>query len=263
MSHRSGTPSVSDPTPAPPLDDVRAQSGIMDAPPYSHITFAIVVWNDADRLLPLLKKVRPYFETLAVVVQDSPDDTLRIARGMADIVVEDQHHGYGDASFGPKLLPKVRTPWTLKLDADEWPSEDLLVSLSSATWYAQHVAHTGGVWIPFRSWVEGQEYTEQHSHLRLFTTSAGWPGTLHSRPPIDDGIWWPTGHISHTRSMDEVVRDYMNYLEIGKADRGWTAHNRAMIRGACEAGAASKGWAYVKAFPWWPDVKAAVFEEEP
>lgn len=251
---------MNNPPPAPPLKEVVAQSGIPypNGHPYTHITFTIVVWNDQERLRALLTKVRPWFETLAVVVQESPDDTLAVARSLADIVVEDKHHGFGDASYGPKLLPKVETPWSLKLDCDEWPSDDLLGSLSNATWYAEHVAHTGGVWIPFRSWVDGIEYTESHGHLRLFTTKVGWVPMLHSRPPIEDGIWWPTGHIRHERSLQEMILDYLNYLRIGRHDAGWTAHNRLMIRSACHGTAAVKGWDYVRSHDWWPQVEAIV-----
>lgn len=245
------------PEPVPPLEQISEQSGIAfpNVTPYTHISFAIVVWNDATRLDRLLAYVRPYFATLCVAVQDSVDSTLSVAREWADVVVIDDHRGYGDATFGPRLLPKVRTPWTLKIDADEWPSTELLQSLSNATWYADHVAHTEGVWIPFRSSVDGIEYQEQHAHLRLFHTDAGWPKTMHSRPDIQDGVLWTTGHIRHDRSLDELVRDYLRYLEIGRDNPSWVAHNTVMIESACRGTADVKGWDYVKDHRWWPQVE--------
>lgn len=251
------------PTPAPPLSEAVAQSGIKypNGHPFTHITFAMVVWNDAVRAAKLLAHVRPWFETLVVGVQESPDDTLEAVRAIADVVVEDAHQGYGDATFGPKLLPRVRTPWTLKIDADEWPSRDLLSSLSNATWMADHGYHTSGVWVPFKSSVDGIEYEEQHAHLRLFHTSAGWPALLHSTPPINDGILWSRGHIRHDRSLDEMIRDYLGYLRIGRGNAGWDAHNELMIRSACTGTAAKKGWDYVRSFEWWPQV-AAIVEKE-
>lgn len=221
----------------------------------------MVVWNDAERAEKLLKKVRPYFESLVVGVQESPDDTLAVASKYADVVVQDGHHGYGDATYGPLVLPRVRTWWAFKLDADEWPSDDLLGSLSNATYYADHVKHTQAVWIPFRSSVDGIEYEEQHSHLRLFHQSAGWPASLHSRPPIEDGILWSKGHIRHDRSLDEMVRDYLSYLEVGRGNTQHTEHNEMMIRSACGGTAAKKGWEYVKSHEWWPQV-AAIVERE-
>jgi len=253
-----------DPERVAPIDEVVAKSGIPypNGTPYTHISFAIVVWNDAERLDRLLAKVRPFFRDICVAVQRSDDSSLAVANEWADVVVEDEHRGYGDATFGPRLLPSVRTPWVLKLDADEWPSDGLLSSLSNATWYADHLARTRGLWIPFRSSVDGIEYAEQHSHLRLFHTVVGWPDTLHSRPPINDGVLWePHGvdvHIRHDRTLDELVRDYLRYLEIGKKNPGWTAHNEMMIRSACIGIANEKGWDYVKAFEWWPQVVAIV-----
>lgn len=249
-----------EPTLAPAIAEVEARSGIPypNGTPFTHIGFAIVVWNDAERLDRLLAKVRAVFTNIYVGVQKSDDASLAVAREWANVVVEDEHRGYGDATFGPRLLPKVRTPWVLKLDADEWPSDDLLSSLSNATWYADHVARTTGVWIPFRSSVDGLEYEEQHSHLRLFHAAVGWPGLLHSRPPIHDGILWQNGYIRHDRSLDELVLDYLRYLKIGKDNPQWTAHNEMMIRSACISTAEAKGWDYVKGFAWWPQVEAIV-----
>lgn len=240
--------------------EVEELSGIPypNGTPYTHIAFAIVVWQDRDRLGELLSYVRPYFETLAVAVQRSTDGTLGVARELADIVVEDEHRGFGDASFGPLLLPKVPHRWTFKVDADEWPSPDLLASLSHATWAAEN-AGVGGVWIPFGSAVEGQEYNEQHAHLRLFRTKAGWPGLLHSRPPIYQSIIWRRGLIRHDRTLDEMMQDYLRYYEVGQSSVSWTEHNTMMMREACRAVAAEKGWDFVRGFPWWPAVRKASF----
>ena len=229
---------------------------------YEHITFACVAWNDAERLDKLLWRVRPWFKTLAVVVQESPDDTLRVAEKWADIVEADEHRGYGDASFGPKLQPLIRTEWTFKVDADEMPSLELLASLGVMTEAADREG-VRGVWVPFRSWVEGVEWEEQHAHLRLWHNSIRWPSTLHSRPMIEDTIravdFHIPGHISHVRSLDEMMRDYLSYYEIGSGDPGWTAHNRMMMHDACLAAAQREGWGYVQSFDWWPQVKAVTF----
>jgi len=230
--------------------------------PYTHITAALVAWNEERRLPALLGHLRPHFARIVVGVQKSDDATLEIARTYADEVVEDKHRGFGDATFGPRVLPLVRTKWSFKVDADEWPTTELLLSLSSATGWAEHLERNG-VWISFRSSVEGQEYNEQHSHLRLFETRLGWPNSLHSRPPTESVVWdWAIGHIRHDRSMDELVRDYLRYLRIGQGNRSWEDHNRTMIRSACLAGAQARGWDFVKSFEWWPEVHQVVFGKE-
>lgn len=246
------------------LDEIQGKGGPVypNVIPYTHITFAIVVWNDQTRLHLLLDYVRPFFASLAVAVQQSEDSTLSVAREMADIVVTDAHRGYGDASFGPLLLPAIKTPWTLKVDVDEWPSEDFLQSLASATWLCEQRAETSdGAWIPFHSSVDGIEYTEQHGHLRLFRTALGWPATLHSRPMTEKTVYWHTGHIRHDRTLDEMMQDYLRYWNVGRGNDAWDAHNKLMMHHACAGTAASKGWDYVRSFEWWPRVEAIAFEE--
>jgi len=239
----------------PSPSEVEASSGIPypNPTPYTHIAFACVVWQDAARLRDLLAYVRPYFGQLFVAVQRSTDGTLGAAMELADVVVEDDHRGFGDASFGPLLLPKIPHLWTLKVDVDEWPSSDLLASLSHATWAAD-MAGVDGVWIPFGSAVDGQEYNEQHSHLRLFKTKKGWPGLLHSRPPIHQAIIWRRGQYRHDRTLDEMMQDYLRYYEVGRGNPSWDEHNTMMMREACRGVATVKGWPYVKGFAWWPEV---------
>jgi hypothetical protein len=253
---------MTEPVPAAPLDEIIEDSEIPVPNRQPHnITFAIVAWNESERLPRLLSYVRPYFRTLAVVVQESNDGTEDIAKEMADIFVTDRHHGYGDASFGPKLLPLVRTSWTFKCDADEWPSVELLETLTSAAWYAEKT-HREGVWVPFRSAVDGVEYNELHSHLRLFKTSLGWPSTLHSRPMTDNTILWHTGFVRHDRTLDEMMQDYLRYWVAGRGNTGWDAHNKLMMYHACKGTAEQKGWDYVRSFPWWADVAAIAFTDE-
>jgi hypothetical protein len=230
--------------------------------PYTHITATMVVWQDADRVRKLLEHIRPFFSMIRVCVQSSSDNTLEVARALADDVVTDEHLGYGDASYGPRVLSRVTSRWSLKLDADEWPTLPLLRSLSSATWMAEQDPNTmDGVWIPFRSSVDGIEYEEQHGHLRLFQTWLGWPAKLHSRPMTSKTLYWHTGHIRHDRSLDEMMRDYLSYWSVGQGNQGWEAHNKLMMYHACTGTAAVKGWEYVKSFEWWPRVEAIAFKE--
>lgn len=239
----------------------RSQIPVPNPGPYSHITVALVAWNEEARLERLLLHLRPYFEKIAIGVQKGTDRTAEIAAEYADILVYDDHRGYGDATFGPRLLPQVRAQWTFKVDCDEWPSVDLLETLSSATWFAESKG-MDGVWVPFRSSVEGIEYDEQHAHLRLFQTRLGWPGTLHSRPMTSNTALWQTGYVRHDRSLDEMMQDYLRYWRVGRGNPGWDAHNALMMRSACHGTAVVKGWEFVQSFDWWPEVEAVAFTEE-
>lgn len=225
---------------------------------YDHITAAMVLWAESRRIERLCQSLRPYFTTIAIVVQESPDNTLELAQQLGDIVVTDRHHGYGDASFGPVLLPKIRTPWTFKVDGDEMPTEALLRSLGQAVDQAEREKRDG-VWIRFRSWTEGVEWTPYHGHLRLFRTELGWPHTLHSRPMTENTFQWDRGWIEHRRSVDEKVRDYLNYWRIGRGNLGWELHNMTMLRAAVSGAAEHKGWDWIKAHDWWPEVQKIAF----
>ena len=226
----------------------------------SDITASMVLWNEAHRIEPLIARLRPYFEVIAVGVQASTDGTAQLAHDLADIVVTDEWRGYGDATFGPLVLPKVQTPWTFKIDGDELPTEELLQSLPDAVKTASAEGRDGA-WIKFRSWIEDAEWEVPHSHLRLFQTRLGWPGTLHSRPNTENTLNWPIGWIEHRKSLDEHVRGYLEYLRVGRGNRGWDEHNRLMIEGACAGTAERKGWAFVQSFDWWPEVLTTVFND--
>lgn len=231
-------------------------------PPYEDISFTIVVWNDAEKLDKLLAHVRPWFKIIGVCVQESPDDTLEVAKKYADVLVTDKHRGYGDASYGPHLLTKMREKWTLRVDSDEWPTEQLLENLGRMVERAEE-RQLRGVWVPFRSWVDDAEWAEDHAHLRLFQTAVPWPPSLHSRPMIEDtlkdlpaGDW---GCLEHRRSLDKMVRSYLVYYDVGRGNKQWDEHNKLMMREACLGAADHRGWDYVKAFDWWPNVVEVAF----
>lgn len=226
-----------------------------------NIAAAMVLWNEAHRLERLIARLRPYVSEIVVGVQESTDGTLELAQKLADRVVIDRHWGYGDKTFGPLVLPAVTKPWTVKVDGDELPSVELLESLGEAVATCEREGRDGA-WIRFRSWVEDEEWMQDHSHLRLFRTRLGWPDTLHSRPMTENTlVWFNRGWIEHKRSLDEMVRDYLNYYKAGIHNPQWVEHNRLMMGEACKGTAAIKGWEYVKSFPWWPEVRAIAFPE--
>lgn len=231
--------------------------------PHLDLTVAMTLWNEAERLPALLDVVQAAAGHTTIVVQESSDDTLWIAinrRRESDTVIEDDWRGTGDASM-PLLLSEVKTPWVLVLAGDEMPSRSLLESLWSAAAWAEREG-VDGLWLPFHSTIEGVGYEEQHGHLRMFKSELGWPNTMHSRPMPHKEAWWPIGHIDHDRSIDEFAIDYLRYLSMSGGNTQWIAHNKLMLRSACEGVAAVKGWDFIKAFEWWPKVQAAVFSTQ-
>ncbi len=230
--------------------------------PYSDCTAVSVIWNEEARIGKLLSRLQPYFDHIVVCVQASSDRSLEIARNMAregDVVIPDEHRGFAEASTDV-VAPAVRTAWAFVFSADEWPSDDLLSSLQTIIEYADRHAYQG-VWVPFRSTIEGVPFEEQRGHLRILRRELGWPTAMHTRPKAARSFWCPRGQIDHDRSLDEMVRDYLRYLELGRGNRLWERHNMLMIRNACSTIAARHGWEYVTAHGWWPQVREVAFSE--
>lgn len=245
------------------IQQLESETGLMypGVPPYRHCTFVAVAWNEEARAPDLLNLAKHWFANMVIGVQKSDDRTKEIAKEIAnrpsDQVVGHPHYGFGDASM-PDLVARAKTPWVFVVAFDELPDTQLLETIQLATAYADKKGHDA-LWIPFRSIVEGNEYSEQHGHLRLFKQRLGWPKTMHSRPEGKSEAWWPHGAIIHERSLDEMMRDYIRYYELGKSDKQWVTHNRLMMHDACVVIAESKGWDFVKSHDWWPKVESIAF----
>lgn len=82
------------------------------------LSLIAVVCNEADRLPGFIAAHRPFVDEVVLVVQESQDDTLRLARQMADTVIEHPAYGYCEASR-PAAVAAARGRWVLALDADE------------------------------------------------------------------------------------------------------------------------------------------------
>lgn len=232
--------------------------------PFEEISFVGVAWNEAERAPDLLALAHEWFTHTVVGVQESTDGTLAIAREIlnrkSDQIIEHPHYGFGDRSM-PDLIRSAETDWVFVLAFDELPELELLKSLMSAVALAERI-RVDAWWVPFASFVEGIEYTEQHGHLRLFKRRLGWPEGLHSRPAGKNEAWWPFGKIVHTRSLDEMMWDYLRYYQLGKGNRSWEAHNTLMMHDACASVADRFGWDYVMQHDWWPQVARIAFTKE-
>lgn len=232
--------------------------------PYSDCTVASVIWNEEARIGRLLSRLQSYFRHIVLCVQASTDRSLEIAESMAregDVVIQDEHRGFAEASVHV-VAPAVRTAWAFVVAADEWPSDDLLNSVRTIIAYADRREYQG-VWVPFRATIEGVPFEEQRGHLRILRRDLGWPAALHTRPKAARSFWCPRGHIDHDRSLDEMVRDYLRYLELGRGNLLWERHNTLMIRNACKTVAACHGWEYVMAHGWWPQVRQVMSRASP
>lgn len=226
--------------------------------PLVDTALVMVVRNEAHHLDTLLPYLRPWFEQVVIGVQDSDDETLAMVERLATTVVTDRPRGFGDATF-PQVQRAVSRAWCLRIDADERPTEPLLESLENASRYCEDRS-LDGLWLPFRSWIEGVEWEQPHHHLRFWRNRIEWPPYLHSRPKTERTQFWSSGFIEHRKTLDEHVLGYLGYLAAGRDDQGVTAHNLRMIESAVEGFASASGWEAVESRLWWPEVLATVYD---
>jgi len=226
------------------------------------VTSVSVLWEEAHRAERLLSCLVANFERVVVVVQECDDGTWDIARDIlrrTDALVGDIWRGGGDFSM-PMALANVQTEWAFVISGDEYPSEDLLDSMPEAV---QLLERTGmsGAFILFRETIEGERFVEHGKHVRLFRTSGGWEARHHSSAPHENTITWQAGYIEHTRSLDEVVIDYLRKYRMMERE-GLTnlfPVQVSMLQRSCTLVARAKGWDWVKAHDWWPEVEAIAF----
>jgi hypothetical protein len=228
------------------------------------VSFVGVYWNEEERLPALLELAGMWFRSAVIGIQHDKksDFSLEIAEAWvaeepeARQLIVDRVHGLAEPTLH-EAVQKVRTIWSFVVSGDEWPEDRLLASFNDVI-----KIDADGFWVPFVSSIEGIVYeSEQDQHLRLFQSRLGWPSTMHSRPPAANPHFLPRegGRMHHDRSLDEMVLDYLRYLEQSSSDADWRAHNRMMIHDACAATAQHKGWGFVSNFEWWPEAKTAAF----
>lgn len=93
-----------------------------------HKSLIIIARNEEYRLNLLLPLMRPLFEEIIIVDQESSDDTVNIAKRYANIVVTDKATGYADSSLG-LAHSLVTTNCIVRIDSDEIITNRLLFDI--------------------------------------------------------------------------------------------------------------------------------------
>jgi len=231
----------------------------------TNCTAVSVVWKEGHRIEALLDLLAAHFQNIVVVVQESPDETLDIARrvltGPDHKVVEDEWRGGGDFSM-PLALSHVETPWTFVISGDETMDAALLRSIPDAIRQMEKGGYSGTM-IRCEEWIEGVKYVEHPAHVRLFRTEGGWEARHHSAASHENlmpGIW-PLGQYIHTRTLAEVFEDYLRKLRMMESEglTNLADHNRYTLFTVANLVAGAKGWKFVRSLPLWDEVEAQVF----
>jgi hypothetical protein len=138
----------------------------------------VIAQNEEDRLGTALASVEPYVKEIIVVDGGSTDATVDVARRFGATVVERTF----DRDFAAQQnagLTRVRSPWTLVIDADETLEPELgalLVDIVSTI-------DVDAVYVPFLNFIEehGNDLFQWPDvHPRLFRTGLLYEGAVHA-----------------------------------------------------------------------------------
>ena len=193
------------------------------------LSVVVITRNEAANIRAALESVR-WADELVVVDSGSTDDTLRIARGIADRVTAHEWQGYGAQKNHAAGL--AAHDWILSLDADERVSpalareiRSLLDAEPAARGYrCPRVTRYLGRWIRSTDWYPDLQ-------LRLYDRRAArWSDRLvHESVAIDGAVGRLRGELEH-----HAYRDVSHHLQT--IDRYTTLAARQMRREGRRAG---------------------------
>lgn len=173
------------------------------------ISMLTIVCNEAHRLEACIASVRSVIDEVVVVVQDSTDGTLELAKCLADRIVMDRCHLLSEPSRELGLATCTQE-WILALDGDEVLTDhgrqDLRWICENATCNAFLLPHTTTI---------GDCVVERIPRMRLFRRSCVWgPKDIHSsymlksgEPLLIGGLDW----VDHRKTWDEQNLDNERY----------------------------------------------------
>lgn len=176
------------------------------------LSLIAVVCNEAKRLPDFIAAHRPLVDEVVLVVQESQDETLWLARQLADTVVEHPRYGYCEASR-PAAVAAARGRWLLALDADETLTEYGRILLPYWT-----AAAVGAYALRRRTTLDGATI-EDSTHCRLFARqSVRVPTGLHScfEPTVPVVVIDGEIVIAHHKTRQEQTDDDARYAVVAE-----------------------------------------------
>ena len=195
----------------------------------SRLSVVVITRNEAANIRAALESVR-WADELLVVDSGSSDDTVRIAREIADRVTAHEWEGYGAQKNHASGL--AAHDWILSLDADERVSPALAREIralmdaepAARGYRVPRVTRYLGRWLRSTDWYPDLQ-------LRLYDRRAGcWDDRLvHESVAIDGPVGRLQGELEH-----HAYRDISHHLQT--IDRYTTLAARQMLREGRRAG---------------------------
>jgi len=168
----------------------------------------LLVKNEALLLPRLLEYLKNYVDEIVIADTGSTDGTLDIARQFTDKVYQiPLAHSFSVARN--IALSKATKEWILHIDADEWPTKDLLAWLASFVDSRSSTIYEG-VNVHRHNTVGGNDIGEMtHEwHTRLFRYNFRFEGDLHERIDINRSI-----HLLVASAPYECVLEHFKSVE--------------------------------------------------
>jgi glycosyltransferase involved in cell wall biosynthesis/GT2 family glycosyltransferase/cytochrome c-type biogenesis protein CcmH/NrfG len=199
--------------------------------PLNRISLNVIVFNEEARLEACLSDARNYVDEIVVVDQMSTDGTPEIAQRLADVYIQDVHHGHAEPS---RELAAARSSgeWILILDADEKMSDLLKAELRDLV-----AGEADGYWIRKVNTVDGAEVgTVLHYRLVRTTRVRFDPRPHGGAVAVSDNFeYYNRIGIVHEKTEAEQLYDDARYEQIALEDAGptsakrnWLSHNHAL-----------------------------------
>lgn len=174
---------------------------------------ALVVARDEEANLPdCLESVKFAHERIVVVDPASADDTLGVARHLADIALVRPFDDF--ASQRNAGLAAASGDWIFSIDADERATPELVAEVDRVLSDPNN-AHAG-FRVPIRSAILGRPFghsgTKQDLPLRLFRRDRGsWVGRVHETVNLDGTVGRLRNPLDHDTIPD--VRVFLRKIE--------------------------------------------------
>jgi len=140
------------------------------------LSLHILTKNEEDFIPHIIKRLRPFVGEIIVTDTGSTDWTVELAlKAGARVCSTTMERGFGEARN--EGLAFVTLPWILQVDADEWPSDNLLKWLAKWT----PTDDIGGAFIHRHNLVGGEPIGERtHEwHPRIFRSGYRFIGRIH------------------------------------------------------------------------------------
>jgi len=140
----------------------------------------MIVKDEEELLRPLLEHIKPWFDEVIVTDTGSTDRTIEIAEA-AGVEVLTAVMDYGFAAARNVGISAVHTEWFFVLDADEWPTLELLKWIQTfVRTPSSHHYESGILW---RENKVGEGEPQLEKHARLFKSHMRYVGKVHEHVP--------------------------------------------------------------------------------